>query len=340
MKLSAHLARLLSIGRFFNMSILREAIEKQLKGTKLREITQSFQQLSSQYREKTSCSHSYMGTSGDRLSYLATRMPATCAAAIYVMRELQKRCNALALKSMLDLGAGPGTLLWASIEAGLHLEQVTLLERDRELVVLGKKLAEDLPFSGKVVWQLEDLGGGNALVKHDLVTMSYSLGEMGKREFMRLLASAWEATGQLIIVIEPGTPRGFQTVLEARRFFIDAGGYLVAPCPHAHACPMEGTSDWCHFSTRVERSSVHRLAKGGSLGYEDEKFSYVIMGKNIHPHRAQARIVRTPKKKSGHVILNLCTSNGLEERTISRRELDLYPVARKSTWGDDLSSCK
>jgi ribosomal protein RSM22 (predicted rRNA methylase) len=97
---------------------------------------------------------------------------------------------------------------------------------------------------------------------------------------------------------------------------------------------MALAGDWCHFSQRVERTSQHRQLKGGALGYEDEKFSYVIARKDsVKP--AGARIVRHPGKHSGHVQLTLCTPEGrIENQTITRSSKAAYKLARKAEWGD------
>jgi len=91
-------------------------------------------------------------------------------------------------------------------------------------------------------------------------------------------------------------------------------------------------SDWCHFSARVERTSLHRRAKSGTLPYEDEKYSYVI-GARLAVERAPARVIRHPMKLKGHVRLDLCGNTGLSKKTVSRRNKDQYRVARKSEWG-------
>src|SRR5260370_38144155 len=95
---------------------------------------------------------------------------------------------------------------------------------------------------------------------------------------------------------------------------------------------MAGTRDWCHFARRVERTSQHRRLKSGTLGYEDEKFSYVIAAKaSVRP--AAARIVRHPKKLGGHVQLGLGPKNGIERQTLTRSAREAYKSGRHSERG-------
>ena len=97
---------------------------------------------------------------------------------------------------------------------------------------------------------------------------------LGEPERSRLVEKAWEATSRALLLVEPGTPAGFEIIRAAREQLIAAGAFIGAPCPHETPCPM-AAGDWCHFAVRVERTRLHRQAKGGDLGYEDEKFSFV-----------------------------------------------------------------
>ena len=95
--------------------------------------------------------------------------------------------------------------------------------------------------------------------------------------------------------------------------------------------------NWCHFAERLERTSEHRQAKLAALGYEDEKYSYVIFAREPIALPG-ARILRHPQKHSGHVELELCTPHGLTRETVSKRHRSRYKTARKAGWGDPIEN--
>src|SRR5690606_25424189 len=144
-------------------------------------------------------------------------------------------------------------------------------------------------------WQQTDLSGGGTLAPHDLVTLSYGLGELPAEARRRLVDSAWNAARQALVIIEPGTPAGYATVLDARSRLIEHEAAITAPCPHNGPCPLAGTERWCHFVQRLARTRLHRAAKGADLGYEDEKFSYVIATR-VTPRPFAGRILSQPRE--------------------------------------------
>ena len=135
-----------------------------------------------------------------------------------------------------------------------------------------------------------------------------------------------------LVIVEPGTPAGAARVQRARARLIEQGASVAAPCPHADACPL-ASDDWCHFAARVNRSSLQRRLKRGSLGYEDEKFSYIAVTRGSADPCA-ARVLRRPHREPRRVALRLCTADGLRESLVTRREGERYRAARKTRWGD------
>lgn len=314
---------------------LLDAIQRETDKIDRRKLVQAVTYLA-EYYKAADFSTPAIATEAQRAAYLAVRLPATYGAARRVFSEIRLRAPHADVGSLLDLGAGPGTALFAAAEEFQTLQQATLIESDPEWLALGKRLATQSPppMAQQAQWLKQDLRSGLSCNAHDLVVISYALGELPQAAAEALLRKAWRCARKFLVVIEPGTRRGFSVVNVARSALIANAAAIVAPCPHQSACPMAAAGDWCHFSQRVERTSQHRQLKGGALGYEDEKFSYLVAGRDAAPATA-ARIVRHPGKHSGHVQLALCTPQGqIENRTVTRSSKAAYKAARKAEWGE------
>jgi ribosomal protein RSM22 (predicted rRNA methylase) len=315
-------------------SHLKNAIELLLEKFPADILSKASKELSHRYREERGKPINFMNSEAHRLAYLLARMPATFAAVSNVFDKFNRHVPNIQLSSLLDLGAGPGTASWAAVEQFKELRLITLLEQDAKLIELGKNLIKQAnqPILKQAVWQQKNLLSDSTFDTHDLLVISYALGELPESELLPFLNRCWNSTRKALVIVEPGTMHGFSLIKKARQELIQKEAYIAAPCPHTFACPMP-SNDWCHFSVRLERSSQHRLAKGGSLGYEDEKFSYIIATKEA-PWPATERILRHPLKRPGHSCFELCTIEGIQKKTISKRDPELYRAAKKLEWGD------
>ncbi len=291
-------------------------------------------ELSERYRQGGCTRAAFEGSAG-RAAYLASRLPATFAAVRQALTKAHELAPAAAIRSLLDLGAGPGTAAWVAVEMFPQIERIGFVERDAGMAALGERLAGNSPHAALrgAHWQVADLGAPLPAGQYDLVVISYSLGELSAALARDVLQRAWQSTETWLAVIEPGTRPGFEVVANARRQLLALGGHLLAPCPHDGECPMQRAGDWCHFAARLERSAEHRRLKQASMGYEDEKFSYVIASREA-AEPAAARVVRHPMHHSGFVQLTLCAPSGLERVTITRSQKEFYRAAKKAEWGD------
>jgi len=313
---------------------LSQGIREIASGLSTAELTRAAAELTETYRgERKTRPHL---DQLHRTAYLLTRLPATYAVLTRILRECKLRITHLRIESMLDLGAGPGTALWAAASQFPELTHATLMEDAPEWIALGKQLAHATEGSAlrSADWCLESITKELPSGMFDLVTISYALNELRPAEVSEFVRRAWERTGKILLIAEPGTPSGFEIIREVRRELITAGACMVAPCPHANVCPMRD-GNWCHFAERVQRTSEHRQAKSAELGFEDEKHSYVVVARQPVPVPA-ARILRHPRKHSGHVELELCTVNGLARETVSRKHRERYKRARRAEWGDEI----
>ena len=295
---------------------MQDKIDALTSAVPLPVLRQAAEELSERYR---ALKKPYLTNDNHYLAYLAVRFPATLA----VITNVLEKARSFSPQSMLDVGAGPGTGWIAARSVFSELSQGTLIESDPRFIGLGKQLIED-----PVVWKQARLPC--PLDAHDLVLFSYSWGEMPQPE--KILEEAWRAAKKLLVLIEPGTPVGYARILSARTQLLQQGASIVAPCPHELPCPMQGT-DWCHFPARVERSRLHRQLKRGTMGYEDEKFSYLMVAKQKMPP-VGARLVADPQIGKGHVRLTLCTEGKIVHRTVTQKEKEIYKKCRKLSWGD------
>ncbi|MBI4876052.1 MAG: rRNA methyltransferase [Acidobacteria bacterium] len=304
---------------------VREYVEQRAARLGHAALEQAAEALSEHYRAGRPTASAPLSREEKVVAYLATRMPATFAAADLVLREAGRRLGGLRISSSLDLGAGTGAATLAAREVFPDLLEATLLEADPSFAGAGRQLLPEQR------WIESDLREAGPWQTHDLVLACYTLGELDDPERIAALDRAWQAARIALVLIEPGTTRGFHWVREARDRLIRQGGRVLAPCPGDGPCPI-ASPDWCHFGARVERSSLHRRTKRAALGYEDEKFSYVALARAF-AGRTPGRIVRRPGRHAGWIDLTVCGREGIRPEKITRRQGPAWRAARKAEWG-------
>jgi ribosomal protein RSM22 (predicted rRNA methylase) len=312
---------------------LQTGIDELVRQTAPRTLERSAKALSDAYRAGGPAASRSVRTPAAVAAYLATRAPATYAAAADVFARIRLARPDWAPASVLDLGAGPGIATWAAVQTWPGITRATLVEAEHEMAGAGRSLAAHGPEAlQRAEWKLADADADAG--RADLVVASYVVGELDSAALDGFLAHAWSAAADTLVIVEPGTSAGYGRVLSARDSVLAAGGTTLAPCPHDDRCPLPA-GDWCHFATRLPRSRVHRVAKGAERGFEDEKYAYAVLCRSPHA-RPVARVLRRPDLRPGHVLLELCTATGLERRTVSKKEGHAYRGARKLSWGDTL----
>jgi len=311
---------------------LRAALEELTSQHRLSDLTPAADALSVAYRQRSKFKGGFVDGEAARVAYAGSRMPATYAAVAHVLARLIEADPAAAPRTMLDLGTGPGTALWAASELIGSMDSAIAVDTDGGMLELAADLASLGPawMQTNVEWQRGDAGAKHPAA--DLVVASYALNELPRAPRETAVANAWAATRGWLVLVEPGTPEAFKHLLESRRQLIESGGHIIAPCPHDGACPMAGTASWCHFVERLSRTRTHRLLKHGDLGYEDEKFCYLVAAR-VAPAARASRIVKQPVVTKGFVKLDLCAVDGLREENVPRQDPG-YRAAKKSSWGD------
>ena len=357
---------------------LANAIQAGLAGVRAPALTAGVQRLMAAYQSGASLATPALATRTDAAAYATYRMPATAAAAGLALRQARLSMPGWRPATLLDFGAGTGSMAWAVATELPSVNAMILLEQSAAAIGIGQAIlaaAQDaeLPMATWRTWRLpvgqravgqpgeqpgldqsgarpssrpDDLPAGSPLAvdlpSADLATISYVLGELTDAQQAAILALAVRAA-PAVMLIEPGTPAGHRRILAARDRLLAVGYLLAAPCPHPNECPLAIAGDWCHFAARLPRSAMHRQVKGGELGYEDEKFSYVaavrpnVAGPGAPPEPVPPgdRIVRRPQQRKGLVTLELCRRDGSAGRELVGKSAgQAFREARKSAWGD------
>jgi len=312
---------------------LRQAVDSALEGVAMSGLAKSVEALSQRYRNEVRDDRLHLADEASALAYIAARMPATYASTRASLAAAADALPDFAPATALDVGAGPGTALWAAVSTWPGISDALLLEASPVIRAWGERLSG---FAGpsQIAWRHADIRNPLPdIAARDLVMLAYVLDELAPEDRDRVVDRLWALTAGVLVIVEPGTPKGWLRILAARGRLLAAGAHIAAPCPHGAACPL-AAPDWCHFGARVARSRIHRLAKDAEVPWEDEKFIYLAASRT--PARATgARVIAPPQPASGRVTLKLCKGDGAAaQRLVSRREGAAFKAARRSDWGD------
>ncbi len=347
---------------------LFNAIQTRLDRVSLRTLKAGYQLLSQDYRVRTVSAEEredigfgrarghvpdgYTDSEGRGLGYIAARLPATYAAVQACLRQIPDAALE-GVSSVLDVGAGPGTATWALYERWPQLTHASLLERDKAMMAQGQALAIAYPEIKVSMRELDFVTALDKAEAQDLVLMVFALSEVDEAVQAAFVEALWAKAKIGLLIVDPGTPDVSRRLQAVRTQLIAAGAHLVAPCPQTGPCPLlavdakapkrkgqplktDAPPPWCHFNVRLERRGLHRLVKGGELGYEDEKFSYLYFSRAPQAPATPMRLLANPHRVSRHINLDVCNAKGEREAIfLNRRDAPyhLRHAARQLEWG-------
>lgn len=250
------------------------------------------------------------------IAYAQARMPATYNVIRYVLEKFRDKSETFS--NVLDVGAGVGTLKIALQNQKIDYEAI---EKSNSMRKVFKKLN-----NGEIKIFAEDFQKFHSEKQYQAVFASYFINEIENKN--AALKKIFSLAEQYIFLIEPGTPKSFKNIIEAKKLADQLGWYPLLPCASAN-CNLS-SNDWCHFSIRVPRTKLHTNLKNATLPYEDEKFCYVIFSKKEPEFSNNNIIIKRPIRKSGHIIFDVCSKQGIQ------RIVRTDKLSKKLRWGDQL----
>ena len=170
---------------------------------------------------------------------------------------------------------------------------------------------------------------------YDLVVLGHVLNELEPETRQEVVAAAWRLTGDLLLVVEPGTREGFAVVRAARDELLAQGAHTIAPCAHDRACPLEG--DWCHFPQRLKRPDFQRRARDAPSQWEDSKFAYAAMARFAPESPIWGRVIRETTSNKAYAEIKVSSVAGVARYRALKRNRDAFRQAKALEWGAALA---
>ena len=246
-------------------------------------------------------------------AYLLFYWPISYAQGRSVLGELRARP-----KSALDLGAGPGPLGFAALDAGVA--EVLAIDRSKPALALARELA----LSGKASLRVRAWSAFGQLPDgtYELILAGHFLNELRGRpasaraDLMESAAAKLRPGGSLVI-IEPALRETSRELLAVRDVLVERGFAVRAPCLFRGACPaLARPSDWCHAERDWAPPELTlEIAKAAGLRKEALKFAYLVLSPKDEPWANPPggevyRIVSEPLPGKGRQRLMGCGPTG------------------------------
>ncbi|KAF7726356.1 37S ribosomal protein S22 [Apophysomyces ossiformis] len=254
----------------------------------------------------------------ESIAYAAGVLPSTYAAITNVFQEVSKRMADFKPRSMLDFGTGPGTAIWAA-QRIFDVDKFVGVDLSENMLRVAEQLEETVGKNKKIEFQ-RYLAMDPQASKSDLVVSAFTLGDISSAAIQKsTIQQLWDQTGDVLILIDRGTPIGFSNIARARQWVLESGDdvHVVAPMKTKHS----------------------------KLNLEDSKYSYVVLRRGRRPENSNSiqqqayfwpRLVSPPLKNKGHVVMDVCSQSGeIQRMTIPKSQGKIpYRDARKVMWGD------
>ncbi|GAC1545144.1 MAG: small ribosomal subunit Rsm22 family protein [Herpetosiphon sp.] len=317
-------------------SDLQAAIAHELSRVAAPRWLASAQAISQRYRGPRTDNGSMPQLGRDEaLGYTAIIMPATYAQLHGAMAATAARLPDWQPQTMLDLGSGPGTALWAATHCWPSLTRLGAVERAAALIELGQSLAHRATNAAvrQAHWQATDLARYDPPPeqRYDLVVIGHVMNELEPALRSAIVALAWRLTSGVLLLVEPGTSEAFPFVRGARDELLAVGAHTIAPCTHDLPCPL--LAEWCHFPQRLRRPPFQQRARSAPSDWEDAKYCYAALARFAPPAHAWGRVIREPTSNKAYAEALISTAAGVHRYRALKRHPNAYRFVRKLHWG-------
>lgn len=286
--------------------------------------------------------NTYIQSGSDVLAYLALRSPATYAQIYSAFLQVKERVPSWTPKTMLDLGCGPGTGLWAAKTVWPSIESAMCQDLERSFVEVGEQIAGTAKLAVTATWLKQKITNWietSPSTKYDLIVVANVFNELPQVIFERLVNQLKLRSSGIVVILEPGTAVGY-TIIQNIARSVSATEKIIAPYITSF---VESSDYWIHFPQRFNRPEFQRRIRQsmreGSLmasDWEEAKYSYVAFGNVPTENEIWGRSVGPVEKQKGFVTFPVLTRDGISHLRVMKRHKDIYRIAKELKWGETI----
>ncbi len=298
------------------------------------------QKLHEHYQTKKKGTKGYINDMDDVLAYLGMRVPATYAQLFGAMTQVKEVLPSWQPKSVLDIGCGPGTGVWAAKAVWESIESAVGIDEQRAFLQVGERLAVQTAFAADCTWIKKDVRFGIEELREsaDLVILGNVLNELHPEKQEKLLGQAFNAAKGVLIIVEPGTPGGCLLAGNCAEKMQHAGALIA---PYINNSFVMDQEYWLHFSQRFIRPGFQRRIRQHmrsssqmASDWEDAKFAYTAIAKIPAEITPWGRCVGLSEKQKGFLTIPLLTAEKITKMKVFKRDTRLYHYAKGLKWGE------
>lgn len=251
-------------------------------------------------------------------SYASFYLPTNMYKMEFLLSQLpEKVLEQLRGSTIIEVGTGPGTYIFALIEA-LKCQMCSFVGVDHSPLMLeqAKKLHDSLYPCSDITWRADipKVDGEKTLV------FGNSLNEMGHYSALKLVKNN---KAKIVICIEPGTKDSFENMGQFREGMIKDGYQILYPCTSNGPCPIikDKKDDWCHQVVRTKLDeSIERLSQMIKLDRKTMPAIFHVYIRNefaaLNDSSAKYRIVRTVKNIKHAFLWDICLTEGDDNKIV------------------------
>lgn len=281
----------------------------------------------------------------DILAYLSLRFPATYAQIASALFQVKERLPGWTPKTMLDLGCGPGTGLFAAHAVWPGISTATAVDREDAFLAIGKLLTRDTGLPMDITWNEQSVSGWAASKDHqpyDLIIVANVINELPAPLIHEVLQALTTMKDSVVLILEPGTSHGFRMIQSAAE---KVAKYKPLVAPYINNSLIQSQEYWIHFPQRFIRPEFQRTVRNTmrdshlmASDWEEAKYSFVAFGEANSPVHPHAVCIGSAELHHGYLTVPLLTEHAIDTVKVMKRHKQQYRFAKNLAWGDTVES--